>query len=167
MGAQIRHNKTNGGFTLIEVMITFAVLSIGLLALASMQTTAIRDNTFSSGLTEPSALAQHKMEEFMLHQYDDSLFDDTDNDGTDQDLDNDGVDDDNGDVDKTDDDFGLWHDTVATADHNENKGDYNLFWNVAIDEPMLLTNKKTIRIIVTWNGQERKIHIDFIKFDND
>ena len=161
MVSEIMHKKANGGFTLIEVMITVGILSIGLLALASMQITAIKDNSFSSNLTEASALAQQKMEELMNLQYNDAELADTDGDGTNQDSDNNGVDDDNGDDNKTDDDFGLWHNTVATADHNENQGDYNLFWNVAIDEPF--TNTKTIRIIVTWNGQARRIHFDFIK----
>lgn len=160
------HKKANGGFTLIEVMITVGILSIGLLALASMQITAIKDNSFSSNLTEASALAQQKMEELMNLQYNDDDLADTDGDGTNQDLNDNGVDDDNyidnNDPDKSKHDFGLWHDnTVATADHNENQGDYNLFWNVAVDEPF--TNTKTIRIIVTWNGQARRIHFDFIK----
>ena len=59
------HNKTNEGFTLIEVMITVAVLSIGLLALASMQITAVNDNASSSHRTEASTWAQDKMEALM------------------------------------------------------------------------------------------------------
>lgn len=162
------HKKATGGFTLIEAMITICILSIGLLALASMQTSAIRDNSFSSGLTEASALAQQKMEELMELPYDDPLLDDTDNDGTNQDQNDNGVDDDNDnkDPDKSKYDFGLWHDdTVATADHNENQGDYNLFWNIAIDEP--ISNTKTIRVIVTWDegSTPRRAFFDFIRSD--
>jgi len=50
------------GFSLLEVLIGLIILSIGLLAIAGMQVTAIRGNFFSSNLTQASILAQDRME---------------------------------------------------------------------------------------------------------
>jgi prepilin-type N-terminal cleavage/methylation domain-containing protein len=57
--------KAQEGFTLIEVLISMAVLSFGMLAVASMQTVAIRVNSFSNRLTEGATLVQDKIEELM------------------------------------------------------------------------------------------------------
>jgi type IV pilus assembly protein PilV len=57
--------KAQEGFTLIEVLISMAVLSFGMLAVASMQTVAIRVNSFSNRLTEGTTLVQDKIEELM------------------------------------------------------------------------------------------------------
>ena len=94
---------------------------------------------------------------------------DTDGDGTNQDQnpaatptnsDGDGVDD----VGPDDFNFGL-NDTGANADHSDNSGNYDIFWNVAVDEP--ITNVKTIRVIVRWEerGRQKQAVVDFMKND--
>ncbi|MBI5748239.1 MAG: prepilin-type N-terminal cleavage/methylation domain-containing protein [Nitrospinae bacterium] len=55
--------KNRKGFTFIEVLIAIAILSIGLLGLATMSTTASKFNTFSKNKTTAIALGQDKMEE--------------------------------------------------------------------------------------------------------
>jgi type IV pilus assembly protein PilV len=40
--------KTENGFTILEVLIAVSVLAIGILAVASMQISAIRGNAFAS-----------------------------------------------------------------------------------------------------------------------
>ena len=56
-----------GGFTLLEVMVAIAVLTFGLLAVATMQSTAIRGNFKGYRLTEATNLAQDRLE-FLLAQ---------------------------------------------------------------------------------------------------
>jgi type IV pilus assembly protein PilV len=60
---RLLHDQT--GFTLIEVLIAMALLSFGLLSVASMQVVAIRVNTSSQRLTLATTLVQDKVEELM------------------------------------------------------------------------------------------------------
>jgi type IV pilus modification protein PilV len=53
------------GFTLIEVLIATALLSFGLLSVASMQVVAVRVNTSSQRLALATTLVQDKVEELM------------------------------------------------------------------------------------------------------
>jgi prepilin-type N-terminal cleavage/methylation domain-containing protein len=69
--------KTQEGFTLIEVLISMAILSFGMLAVASMQTVAIRVNSFSNRLTEGTTLVQDKIEELMGLTFSDPNLSDT------------------------------------------------------------------------------------------
>jgi prepilin-type N-terminal cleavage/methylation domain-containing protein len=50
------------GFTLIEILIGLILLSVGILAIAGMQVTAMRGNFSSSNLTQASILAQDQLE---------------------------------------------------------------------------------------------------------
>ena len=50
------------GFTLIEVLIGLIILSVGLLAIAGMQITAVRGNFFSHYLTQASYVGQDRLE---------------------------------------------------------------------------------------------------------
>ena len=85
------------GFTLLEVIVAISVLTIGLLAVASMQVLAIKGNTLSFGVTEATSWASDQMEKLMALPYDHANLMDTDEDGTDEDANGDGVDDDGGD----------------------------------------------------------------------
>ena len=51
------------GFTLLEVLIAISVFSIGVLAVATMQISAIRGNRLANELTQATVLAQDKIEE--------------------------------------------------------------------------------------------------------
>lgn len=57
------------GYTLIEVIIAMAILSIGLLAVGYMQITAINSNTTGSRITEGTTVALGKMEELITLRY--------------------------------------------------------------------------------------------------
>jgi type IV pilus assembly protein PilV len=57
---EIKMNKK--GFTLIEVLIGLIILSVGLLAIAGMQITAVRGNFFSHYLTQASYVGQDRLE---------------------------------------------------------------------------------------------------------
>lgn len=54
--------KNKDGFTFIEVLIAIVILSIGLLGLATMSTTASKFNSFSKNKTIAITLGQDKME---------------------------------------------------------------------------------------------------------
>ncbi|MCD6198997.1 MAG: prepilin-type N-terminal cleavage/methylation domain-containing protein [Deltaproteobacteria bacterium] len=148
------------GFSLIEILIAITVFAIGILAVGNMQITAIKGNSFANDLTEAVTLAQSKMEELISLNYNDPLLDDGDLDGTNQDLDDDGIDDGGN-------DFGL--NDIGNADGSEQYQavgnlQYNIFWNIAPDEPT--TDTKIIRVIVTWRshgGLTRNVSFDAVK----
>lgn len=128
------------GFTLLEVILAIAVLSFGLLAVASMQVSAIRGNAFASDVTEGTTVAADKLEKLLqagLSNYNAPDLIDTDGDGG----------------------AGLAHDTSATADHEETQGLYRIFWNVAEDH--ILDRTKTVIVIVIWSdhGQDKQVSL--------
>jgi len=150
--------KKEEGYTLVEVLVALGILGFGLMAVATMQVTAIKTNARASGMSQGLTLAQAKVEELMNLPYIDLI--DTTGDGTDE-----------------DDGFGL-NNTVDPADECNNPvsdgfwpnpwdctAKYRLFWNVAVDEPV--TDSRTIRVIVTWTerGKEKRISLDFVKTD--
>jgi type IV pilus assembly protein PilV len=57
------------GFTFIEVLIVIAIFSIGVLAVAVMQVTAINTNTAARLSGEATALAANQIEELMALDY--------------------------------------------------------------------------------------------------
>jgi prepilin-type N-terminal cleavage/methylation domain-containing protein len=72
------------GFTLLEVIIAMAILSIGLLAVGYMQITAIDSNSTGNRITEGTSLAQDKLEELITHRMTHSDLNETGNPHTDQ-----------------------------------------------------------------------------------
>jgi len=54
------------GFSLVEVLVAILLLTVGLLALAQMQTRAVASNAFGNQLTQATFLAQDKLEELRL-----------------------------------------------------------------------------------------------------
>ncbi len=55
----------NGGFTLIEMLIAFFILAVGLTALISMQGTGLKANTVSNRISVSSMLAEQIMEDIV------------------------------------------------------------------------------------------------------
>ena len=153
--------KQEEGYTLVEVLVALGILGFGLMAVATMQVTAIKTNARASGMSQGVTLAQAKAEDLMNLSYSAIVALDDDGDGTNQDADNDGNDDDGG-------NFGL-NDTVdgggsVIADDSELNvnGRYSIYWNVAVNEPA--ANSSRIRVIVTWTekGKNKRISLDFV-----
>ena len=143
---KIRHNQK--GFTLLEVIVAISILTIGLLAVASMQVSAIRGNASAYGITEGTSLASDQIEKLMIMPYENPYPDDS----YDyplyplEDRDEDGK-------------FGLEDDTASTADHNVNRGKFTVYWNIAVNvEPK---DTKTVNVIVTWtdHGIQKSVSI--------
>jgi type IV pilus modification protein PilV len=70
----IRIINNNRGFTLVEVLFALAIFSIGILAVGSMQISAINNNASARMRTEATILASETVEELIsLEDYNDPL----------------------------------------------------------------------------------------------
>jgi prepilin-type N-terminal cleavage/methylation domain-containing protein len=61
----------NAGFTLAESMLTLAIMSVGLLALAGLQMTALRGNALSRSMTTAVSIAEQSLEQLKNTPYPD------------------------------------------------------------------------------------------------
>lgn len=133
------------GFTLIEILVAISILTVGLLAVATMQVSAIRGNHLSDNVTIALALAEDKMENLLITDYDDPDLQDTVG-GNNASL-----------------------NSITSVDHQELNiddtgaagGIFRRIWNIADNTP--ITNNKAITIIVAWNNGQHKVAITSIK----
>ena len=138
--AIIKKGKNEKGFTLLEVIVAISILTIGLLAVASMQVSAIRGNASAYGITEGTSWASDQVEKLMVLPYDHADLQDKDEDGS----------------------AGL-EDATEAMDDNPNTppthGKYKVYWNVAVDDTAVGT--KTVNVIVTWtdHGIQKRVSI--------
>jgi type IV pilus modification protein PilV len=65
-------NRGQEGFTLIEVLIAVVILCVGLLAVGTMQISAIRGNFMGSNTSIALTLASEKMEDLLNRNYTDA-----------------------------------------------------------------------------------------------
>ncbi len=145
----VRSTNTNDeGFTLLEVIMAVSILTIGLLAVASLQVTAMRGNSMSMEYTESTERVQDIVEKLLNKDYDDDDLKDTNNDGT----------------------AGLGR-TEALADHSATGSPYNVYWNVADNQVWTgaswrkVNGVKTIRVIVKWQdrGAPKDYQFDLLR----
>jgi type IV pilus assembly protein PilV len=66
------HSHTQGGYTLIEVLMAMAIFLIGILAVLMMQIKAIDTNASARSVTENYTWAMDKAEELLAQNYDDA-----------------------------------------------------------------------------------------------
>lgn len=128
-----------GGFTLLEVIVAVSILTFGLLAVASMQLTAIRGNYNAYNITEGTTVAQDRLEELMGKTYGDS------------DLSDPGTGTDGG-------------DGVATTHQDPSPPPgYTISWDVESDNPV--ANSKLITITVQWQdkGVQKQTVLNCVK----
>lgn len=161
------------GFSLLEVLLGITVFMIGMLGVTALNISSLKSNTFSGNMSEAVIIAGDRIEKLMATPFADLK--DTDGDGTDQDVDEDGLDDDDPD-DAADDidgkpNFGLDDTGDDSDDKEENIGKnniYNVYWNVAVGEP-LPEKTKTVNVIVEWyiKDVKRTINISTIILDTD
>ncbi len=129
------------GFSLLEVLVAISILSVGILATASMQGAATRSNVIADTRTRATTLAADRIEKLVSTPITDwsnppPTLTDADNDGQS------GLDDTGFDNDPT---------TQGDADNRVVDGQYTIYWNVADDFP--IANTKTVKVIVTWQFQ--------------
>jgi type IV pilus assembly protein PilV len=60
----------DNGFTLIEILIALVILSIGLMALAGIQVSALKGNAFSKRMTTAVSIAEQMVEQIRNIPYD-------------------------------------------------------------------------------------------------
>ena len=135
------------GFTIIEVLVAIFILSVGLLAVATMQVSAIRGNNLSDNVTSALTLAEDKMEYLLGLNYNDLILQDSVA-GNNTNLDTITA----GNVD---------HEELNIDETGSAGGQFHRVWNIADDEPD--NNNKTITIIVTWAQDKHKVSISSIK----
>jgi len=138
--------RPQDGFSLLEVLISIGIFSIGILGSSVLLINTIKGNSVSLRLSTATQIASTQIEEIMLMDYASLI--DGDKDG-----------------------FGGLDDAAnLTADgwHLNLKGGgvgerYNLYWNVAEDWPVPET--KTVRVIVTWHGgnRDKRTVFDFVR----
>ena len=129
--------KNDGGFTLIEVIVAIGILSFGILAVATMQVSAIRGNAVAEWDTEATTWAGDQIENLACLAWDDALLQDADGDGVNG-LDDTGFDNNAG--------------TAGDGDQAPVvQGRYTIQWNVA--DNVLIGNTKTVHVIVTWTDR--------------
>jgi len=173
-----------GGFSLLEVMVAIMLLSVGLMALVKMQTTAVASNAFGNRLTQATFLAQDKVEELQLlnecylevlakpeaswtaedqnlvNNYNSQLSDSQDNWIIDENSDgaNDNFDWINVPSDHANGDGpGGVANPIDVAGSTAAVGGYTRIWNVVDHVPV--TKTKTVHVRVTWdNGRQVNLH---------
>ncbi len=127
--------KKEKGFTLLEVIIAISIFTIGLLAIAMLQGSAVRGTNSARTFTIAATLAGDRMEKLLALEKDSPQLEDTDNDGTSglSDIGNDA-------------DHALTNQVISGKS-------FDIFWNTAPDTPK--TGNKTISLIISWSDQGR------------
>lgn len=147
------------GFSLIEIMLGIAIFMVGMLGIALLQISSLKNDAFSNRLAEASTLGSAKLEELSGLPYDHANLLDGDGDGTGQDTDDNEVDDDDEGtpIDNVN-NFGLDDNNPAEADGIQNVSidtrNYTILWNVADDQPVL--NSKTVKVFINWTVKNIK-----------
>lgn len=64
----------NRGFSLLELLIAVTILAVGLLAVAGLQTTAIKGNSHGNTISQATSLAEDRIETIRNTDYDAIVF---------------------------------------------------------------------------------------------
>jgi Tfp pilus assembly protein PilV len=67
---RIGHLTGEHGYTLLEVLFAISIFMVGILAIGSMQASALKGNSVASGVTQAVEIAQRQIEEIMSIEYD-------------------------------------------------------------------------------------------------
>jgi prepilin-type N-terminal cleavage/methylation domain-containing protein len=142
-----REHEREEGWTLVEVLVAIVILTVGLLAVGTMQISAIRGNFMGGNTSIALTLASEKMEDLFNRNYTDAALADTTTGN-------------NGDL------------TLITGtDHEESVSDngivgaggfYRRIWNIA-DTATPMPTMKEIAVMVTWEGNKHRVAISSMR----
>jgi type IV pilus modification protein PilV len=133
------------GFTLIEVLVAIVILTVGLLAVGTMQISAIRGNFMGGNTSIALSLASEKMEDLLNRDYNHADLNDS-NTGNNSTL-----------------------SSITSVDREENVseegaigagGFYRRIWNIANQTS---PTTKSVMVIVTWENNRHRISIASLK----
>ena len=142
--AQDRKSRDEG-FTLIEVLIALVILTVGLLAVGTMQISAIRGNFMGGNTSTALSLASEKMEELLNTAYNHEDLSDRES-GNNTNLSS---------IDSVDHQVELSEEGVVGTG-----GFYRMIWNIA-DQSAPTT--KNVMVIVTWENNRHRVSIASVK----
>ena len=147
------------GFTLVEVMITMAVFSVGILGMITMLTSSVGGNAKADVITSAATVAADRLELLMALPYNDPLLQD--------------------DPTSTGNFLGaaglrnpfptlpameIADPANFPADYQINTpdGEYVIYWNVAVDFPT--NNTKTVQVLVvsTRRGEQKTVTLRYV-----
>jgi type IV pilus assembly protein PilV len=149
----MKNIKKSEGFTLIEVMVAIVVLTVGLLAVGTMQISAIRGNFMSGNTSVALSLASEKMEDLLNSSFADPP-------GV-QKL-TDTVSGNNTNLSST---TSVDYEELVSEDGAVGTGGfYRRIWNIA-NVPNLspAPTTKNVMVIVTWENNRHRISISSVK----
>ncbi len=133
------------GFTLIEVLVAIVILTVGLLAVGTMQISAIRGNFMSGNTSIALSLASEKMEDLLNRDFNDTYLDDS-------------VTGNNGTLSST---TSVDHDEPVSEEGTVGAGGfYRRIWNIANQSS---PPTKSVMVIVTWENNRHHISIASLK----
>jgi prepilin-type N-terminal cleavage/methylation domain-containing protein len=142
--------EIEGGFTLIEVMVSMAIFLIGILAVLMMHIKAIHTNAGARGVTENYTWAINKAEELLALNYDDARLAAGDHSVGAGTLAQDGD--------------GIDNNSNGQIDESGETGQIRISWTVRDDYP--IENTKSVRVTVIQRVPlvgNKVINVDFIK----
>jgi type IV pilus modification protein PilV len=140
-----KRDNMETGFTLIEVLVAIVILMFGLLAVGSMQISAIRGNFMGSNMTIALSLASQKMEDMLNKDFNQA-------DLVDSNTSN------NGNLSST---TSVDHQEYVSEDGAVSTGGfYRRIWNVANETSPI---RKSIVVVVTWQNNRHRVSIESIK----
>jgi type IV pilus modification protein PilV len=135
------------GFTLIEVMVAIVILMFGLLAVGSMQISAMRGNFMGGNTSIALSLASQKMEDILNRDFNNADLADSNTSNND-----------NGSLSST---SSVDHQEYVSEDGAVGAGGfYRRIWNIANETSPA---RKSIVVIVTWQNNRHRISIESIK----
>jgi len=148
------------GFTLIEVLVAMVILTVGILALYTMQISAIKTNSHASHLTTAATWNTDQIEQFVGMNIDKDKLKDTDNDLIAGIADSECCQNGNDPAGNNSPGCG------AKADGCTLKDGYFVYWNIALNEPM--EGARTVQVIVRDSSQTllAPVVFQYIKNEN-
>jgi prepilin-type N-terminal cleavage/methylation domain-containing protein len=142
-----RTTRRQEGWTLVEILVAVVILTVGLLAVGTMQISAIRGNFMGGNTSIALTLASERMEDLLNRNYNDPFLNDSNTAN-------------NGDL-----------SSIVNIDFEENVTDsgtvgaggfYRRIWNIA-DTATPWPTMKEITVTVTWENNRHRVTLSSMR----